>query len=161
MTRDGGTCMLHVVDRSGDEPVVVFLHHLGGSSATWSRVAEHLSRNRCVAADLRGFGESVAEHGCGYSMAENADDVAQLIRRLDVRRYVLVGHFSPPVLEAAVVRPLARARLLVLPRVGHLAPREAPAELASAIARSVASSDESLRSATERDIAKDAKRKAK
>ena len=276
--RTAATCTLHVVDRPGDEPVIVFLHYFGGSSATWSRVVGRLSRYRCVAADLRGFGESAAETGRGYSMAENADDVARMIRRLDLRRYVLVGHsmggkvafafaarrppgllslvlvspsppspepmadvqrarllaswgdaraaaetsrtiaavplddaeiallvrdnlrstldawrawlehgsredltaffgdvtvpvwvvagaadpvFPPPVLEATVVRPLARARMLVLPHVGHLAPLEAPAELASVIARSVASSTASRRSANEIGMAKKRKGRQK
>ena len=71
---------------------LVFLHYFGGSSRAWCAVIERLAGDyHCVAPDLRGFGDSAATE-TGYTMSGMADDVAELIGSLRLKRYALVGH---------------------------------------------------------------------
>ena len=78
---------------SGSGPLtLVFLHYFGGSALEWQVVMNQLSGNyRCVAIDLRGCGDSDAPE-TGYSVDDMADDVAELIRALQINDFVLVGH---------------------------------------------------------------------
>ena len=83
------------VDDSGtpsDGTALLFLHYWGGSSATWRKVVALLrDEARCVAVNQRGWGGSLATDG-RYDLAAMADDVIQVMDRLDLRRVVLVGH---------------------------------------------------------------------
>ena len=94
---------------------LIFLHYFGGSSRAWSGVIDQLQgEHRCIAPDLRGFGQSDAP-AKGYAVSDYADDVAALIHELDLARYALVGHSMggkvalalaarhPPGLEALVL----------------------------------------------------------
>lgn len=84
---------LHVVDTDDGVPAMVFLHYWGGSSRTWTPVMAALPAHyRCVAPDLRGWGDSAAPAGNAYALADFADDIADLIAALGLRHYVLVGH---------------------------------------------------------------------
>ena len=55
---------LRIAEGGTGEPALVFLHYWGGSVATDGR----------------------------YALADMADDVESVVRTLDLRRYVLVGH---------------------------------------------------------------------
>jgi pimeloyl-ACP methyl ester carboxylesterase len=56
----------------------------------WSAQLAGLSQlSRCIAPDLRGFGESVVEGP--YSMDRYADDIAELLDACSVRRAVIAG----------------------------------------------------------------------
>lgn len=87
---------LYVSDRgpsrdTGD-PALVFLHYFGASHRAWNGVVGQLeARYRCIAPDLRGFGDSSAPPS-GYAVRDYAADVDELIRVLELNRYVLVGH---------------------------------------------------------------------
>ncbi|WP_213772732.1 alpha/beta hydrolase [Bradyrhizobium sp. dw_78] len=83
---------IHVEERgSGDLPLV-FLHYWGGSSRTWSHVAEILSKfHRTFATDHRGWGESDAPPS-GYGLTDLAADAQGVIDALNLQHYVLVGH---------------------------------------------------------------------
>lgn len=84
---------LEVVHRGREEVfALIFLHYFGGSSRAWSAVIDQLQGEyRCIAPDLRGFGRSEAPDR-GYAVSDYADDVADLIHRLNPARYALVGH---------------------------------------------------------------------
>lgn len=83
---------IHVEERGAGDPALVFLHYWGGSSGTWRHVATRLAAShRTIALDHRGWGASDAP-AAGYALADFADDAAGVIRALDLRRYVLVGH---------------------------------------------------------------------
>lgn len=83
---------IHVSHRGSGELALVFLHYYGGSSRTWSRVADALcDRYRIVATDHRGWGESDAPAD-GYRIEDLADDAERVIKTLGLGRYVLVGH---------------------------------------------------------------------
>ncbi len=73
-------------------PTLIFLHYFGGSSCAWTEVIEKLKDNyHCVAPDLRGFGSSDAFTE-NYALKDYADDVADLISRLTIENFVLIGH---------------------------------------------------------------------
>jgi pimeloyl-ACP methyl ester carboxylesterase len=83
---------IQIAESGAGEPALVFLHYWGGSARTWHHVIDGLSGQvRCVAIDHRGWGGSIATDG-RYDLAAMADDVESVIRVLDLRRYVLVGH---------------------------------------------------------------------
>jgi pimeloyl-ACP methyl ester carboxylesterase len=83
---------LHVEERGAGELSLVFLHYWGGSSRTWKHVTARLaSRFHTVAIDHRGWGASDAP-GDGYGLADLAADAEGVIRALELKRYVLVGH---------------------------------------------------------------------
>jgi pimeloyl-ACP methyl ester carboxylesterase len=83
---------IRITEGGAGEPALVFLHYWGGSARTWQRVIDRLGGQvRWVAIDQRGWGGSVATDG-RYDLAAMADDVESVVRALDLRRYVLVGH---------------------------------------------------------------------
>jgi pimeloyl-ACP methyl ester carboxylesterase len=87
-----GTLSLNVLESGVGEPALLFLHYWGGSARTWNHVIGQLSSMyRCIAYDQRGWGESDAPAD-GYTISDLAGDAAALIRALDLKRYVLVGH---------------------------------------------------------------------
>jgi pimeloyl-ACP methyl ester carboxylesterase len=72
-----------------EAPVLLLLHYFGGSARSWDRLTACLEpARRCVAPDLRGFGDDRA--GGPYRVGDYADDVARLAAGLG--RFVLVGH---------------------------------------------------------------------
>ncbi|NYE63635.1 pimeloyl-ACP methyl ester carboxylesterase [Duganella sp. 1224] len=84
---------MHIKERGGDGPALVFLHYWGGSSRTWTEVISALPADyHTIAPDLRGWGQSGAREGDAYALADFAGDVEQLVADLGLKRYVLVGH---------------------------------------------------------------------
>ena len=83
---------LNVVESGAGKIALVFLHYFGGSSRSWKEVIKRLDDDfRCIAVDLRGFGESDAR-GENFLLEDYADDVAGLIEHFRIERFVLVGH---------------------------------------------------------------------
>ena len=78
----------------GDQgPVVLLLHGMAGSSATWSRVMPLLGRTcRVVAPDLLGHGESAKPVAGDYSLGSYASGVRDLMVALGLERATVVGH---------------------------------------------------------------------
>ncbi len=69
---------------------VLFVHAFPLNRTMWApQVSALVERCRCVAADLRGFGESSVAPP--YSMAQYADDLAHLLDQLRIEKVVLVG----------------------------------------------------------------------
>jgi pimeloyl-ACP methyl ester carboxylesterase len=78
---------------AGNRPVLVFVHGLGTNLAFWYlRIVPRLARDfRTVSYDLRGHGQSDMPP-TGYTTADMASDLDQLLDRLEVPRAHLVGH---------------------------------------------------------------------
>jgi pimeloyl-ACP methyl ester carboxylesterase len=77
---------------AGEGPVVVLIHGIAGSSATWSRVMPSLAeRHTVVAPDLLGHGESAKPRG-DYSLGAYASGVRDLLAVLGHDRASFVGH---------------------------------------------------------------------
>lgn len=77
---------------SGSGPLIVLLHGIARSSATWEDVAWHLrDRFTVLAPDLLGHGESCKRAG-DYSLGSYANLLRDLLGALGHRSVTLVGH---------------------------------------------------------------------
>jgi haloalkane dehalogenase len=112
---DGGGAQIHYLDE-GSGPAVLMMH----GNPTWSflyrKIIPRLSDSlRCIAVDLPGFGLSEAPPGFGFRAHEHARVVADLIQRLDLRDYILMGQdWGGPLGLAAAGRDPQRVAGLVL-----------------------------------------------
>lgn len=90
-THDGGS--VRVLERGDqDAQPIVFLHGITLAADVWTYQLDALSpRFRVVALDLRGHGAS-APGADGYGLGAMAADVATVLRELDLRNAVVVGH---------------------------------------------------------------------
>jgi pimeloyl-ACP methyl ester carboxylesterase len=106
---------------AGDGPVVLLVHGMAGSSATWTHVMPALARRfTVVAPDLLGHGES-AKPRSEYSLGTHANSLRDLLNALGHDRATLVGQS----LGGGVVMQLAyqfpeRCERLVLVNSGGL-----------------------------------------
>ncbi len=77
----------------GAGPAVLLLHGYPQTHAAWHRIAPALSKRfTVVAADLRGYGESVAAPGAEFTKRAVAAEQAALMAALGYARYAVVGH---------------------------------------------------------------------
>jgi haloalkane dehalogenase len=82
--------VVHYIDE-GSGPPLLMLH----GNPTWSFLYREMvsglrDRYRCVAIDYPGFGLSTPRRGYGFTPAEHADVVEQLVLRLDLRDVTLM-----------------------------------------------------------------------
>lgn len=83
---------LSCLDWGGDGAPVLFLHGGNQTAHAWDLVCLQLrSRYRCLAADLRGHGESSFPEDGRWQMRVQARDVLELIGALHLERPALVG----------------------------------------------------------------------
>ena len=112
-----------------DGSVVLMLHGLGSSSATWRHVGSAIGdRFRVIAPDARGHGDS--EWTTEYSLELMRDDVVRLMEAIGVLGAIVVGH-SMGALTAyllAATRP-ELVRLLVLEELPPPDPAKPPLPL--------------------------------
>ena len=107
---------LHYRERGTGDTALIFLHYFGGSSRSWHEVVNALSdKYRCIAPDLRGFGDSEATRR-GYSIEDSADDMAALVEALGVEKFVIIGHSmgGKIALEWASRRPEGLQKVILL-----------------------------------------------
>jgi 3-oxoadipate enol-lactonase len=72
---------------------LIFLHFWGGSSRTFSTTIAHLTRFKSKAVDFRAWGSSTGpQRADAYSIKDLAQDVEELIPKLDVQDFILIGH---------------------------------------------------------------------
>jgi pimeloyl-ACP methyl ester carboxylesterase len=77
---------------AGRGPLLVLLHGIAGSSATWNEVVPRLSESHTVLApDLIGHGESSKPEG-DYSLGAYANGVRDLLEALALPTGTIVGH---------------------------------------------------------------------
>jgi pimeloyl-ACP methyl ester carboxylesterase len=78
--------------KAGDGPVVVLVHGITSSSASWAHVMPRLARRfTVIAPDLLGHGESAKPRG-DYSLGAYASGVRDLLVALGHDRATFVGH---------------------------------------------------------------------
>ncbi|MHB1988030.1 MAG: alpha/beta fold hydrolase [Acidimicrobiales bacterium] len=113
--RDGGS--IHVADW-GEGPPIVCLHGVTLQSSVWAYQFHDLGdSHRMIALDLRGHGRSIPGDG-GMTIAAMADDLADVLESLDLRRVTLAGHS----MGGMVILRMARRHPSVLSeRVGAVA----------------------------------------
>jgi 3-oxoadipate enol-lactonase len=91
MRIDLGRFEAYVEERGDGEPLVL-VHGLGGSTATWQKVAGPLAeRFRVVVCDLRGLGQSGLPDA-PWSLADLVGDLHGLLDHFALERVGLVGH---------------------------------------------------------------------
>lgn len=79
-------------DLPNEKPPIVFLHGLMGFSANWGKIAPHFRDQRKVLVlDQRGHGRS-AKPNIGYSPADYAQDLKNLLDSLGLKECHIVGH---------------------------------------------------------------------
>lgn len=143
---------IHYTKAGSGEPLVL-LHGFPMTSYSWRKVIPALAQHfTVIAPDLRGCGES-DRPGSGYDKRTVAEDIHQLVRKLDLGPINLVGHdvgmmvayayasqYSPDVRRVALMEAaLAGFGLEELydaakhPRMFHLPLFEAPNGLAEAL----------------------------
>lgn len=77
----------------GITKVVVLLHGYCGSSAYWEHIVEELEQSvRIIAPDARGHGRSSAPNDETYTMDMYAEDIAELLIKLQIHNAVMLGH---------------------------------------------------------------------
>ncbi len=107
-------------DDVGSGDAVVFLHGFPHHRALWApQVGALLDRARCIAPDLRGFGESSVV--APYSIDQYADDLAALLDSLRIERAVVCGLSMGGYVALAFWRrhrPRIRALVLMDTRAG-------------------------------------------
>jgi haloalkane dehalogenase len=89
---DSSAGRLHYIDEGSGTPLLL-LH----GNPSWSFLYRHIVRElrdrfRCIAVDYPGFGLSERPAGYGYTPAEHARVVGELVDALDLDGFVLMGH---------------------------------------------------------------------
>ncbi len=89
---DGPAGRMHYIDEGEGRPLVL-LH----GNPTWSFLYRNIitglrDRFRCIAVDYLGFGLSDHPPAFGYSAAEHALAVGELVDALDLRDFIVMGH---------------------------------------------------------------------
>ncbi|WP_272061133.1 alpha/beta fold hydrolase [Oscillatoria sp. CS-180] len=80
-----------LISQGTGDPTLVFLHYFSGAAASWQWVTQELKEDfRCISLDLPGFGDTppLAEP----TLAEYSNYIWELLSRLGIDRFVLVGH---------------------------------------------------------------------
>ncbi len=78
---------------AGQGPTVILLHGFGGCAYTWRHLIPPLaSAHRVFTLDLKGFGLSDKPADGHYAISDQADMVAEFIRRQDLKDLVIMGH---------------------------------------------------------------------
>ena len=100
---------IHYEAGGSGEPALVFVHGLGCKRQHWEAQLEAFApRHAVVAIDLAGHGESGRARGA-WSMPAFADDVAAVVRALNLKRIILVGHSMGGSVIVHAARKLAPA----------------------------------------------------
>jgi len=126
--RRGGPPPLHIASDVGAGPVIIFIHGIASSAATWDRVIPQLSDHyRCIAIDLLGFGESVAPPNATFTIEEHVEAIRATIASLRLRApFILVGHSLGSLLSAryAAQNPARVSKLVLVSPPVYLSPAE-------------------------------------
>lgn len=83
---------LYYEEHGQGEPLL-FVHEMAGDVRSWAPQMRYFSRRyRCIAFNARGYPPSdVPENDDAYSQARAADDVANVLRQLEIERAHVVG----------------------------------------------------------------------
>jgi pimeloyl-ACP methyl ester carboxylesterase len=129
---------LYVEDGGSGNIPVVFIHSFAGSIQHWRSQLEHLREHRrAIAFDWRGHGNSDPSLTNDYSVEAVANDIAAVVDKLDLERFVLIGHsMGGSAAIGYVDNHVSRvAGLVVLATPGR-----SPAEIAEPVMNSLRSS---------------------
>jgi pimeloyl-ACP methyl ester carboxylesterase len=83
---------IHLLRRSGREPLLVLLHGFPSSSYDWRFLLDRDTDHAAIAPDFLGFGLSEKPRDHEYTLHWQADMVEELVRRGDQSAVLLVAH---------------------------------------------------------------------
>ncbi len=106
---------VHYIDEGSGDPIL-FLH----GNPTWSFVYRGIvirlrKTHRCIAVDYPGFGLSSHPENYGYTPAEHAEVVSELVRSLDLQDLTIMGQdWGGPIGMRVALDDIPRLRALVM-----------------------------------------------
>ncbi len=107
-------------EECGSGPPIIFQHGYTSSHEVWGGVIEKMcARNRCVAMDARGAGDSAHPEN-GYSIEQMAADIVGVADALDIDKFHYVGHSMGGVIGYEL--GLSHADRISMPRPGRRRP---------------------------------------
>ncbi|QBS38823.1 haloalkane dehalogenase [Nocardia sp. CS682] len=112
---DSSAGRVHYIDE-GTGPAILFCHGAPAWSFLYRNIVKDLrDRYRCIAVDYLGFGLSERPAGFGYTIAELAAVLGELIDHLRLDGFVVMGHdWGGPIGLGAVTARADRVRGIVL-----------------------------------------------
>src|SRR5690606_29491738 len=116
---------LHVADDVGEGPVVVLIHGIASTAATFTHLVPLLAPNHgVISIELLGFGES--PDGTTYSIEEHVDALERTIRSLKLKSVTVIGHSMGGLLMARYSRrnPNRVSRLILVHPTVFLDPED-------------------------------------
>ncbi|MDJ0336175.1 alpha/beta hydrolase [Salinibacterium sp. G-O1] len=120
--------MLNIAGDVGDGPVIILIHGIASSAATFKRLVPLLSdRYRCISIELLGFGDSPAPARATYTVEEHVAAIHRTIRSLRLKApFLLMGHSLGSLLSAryTAVHPEHVSRLVLISPPVYLSPAE-------------------------------------
>ncbi|WP_341954012.1 alpha/beta hydrolase [Salinibacterium sp. TMP30] len=109
---------LNIAADEGEGPVIVFLHGIASSAATFAGVIPQLSDHyRCISFDLLGFGESPSPPESNFTIEDHVAAINSTIHSLKLDApFILVGHSLGSLLAArfAAMHPSRVSRLMMV-----------------------------------------------
>ena len=106
---------IHFREGGSGDTALVFVHGWLGNASWWEPVMERFAAtHRVVALDLAGHGRSGRERS-DWTVERFADDVAAVVRALDLQRAVLVGHSFAWMITVEAARILEKRVVLLVP----------------------------------------------
>ncbi|MGJ8722639.1 MAG: alpha/beta fold hydrolase [Salinibacterium amurskyense] len=110
--------LLNIAADEGEGPVIIFLHGIASSAATFTHVIPQLSDHyRCISFDLLGFGESPSPVDATFTIEEHVDSIRATINSLKLDApFILVGHSLGSLLAAryTAMHPSKVSRLVLV-----------------------------------------------
>ncbi|MGV8858785.1 alpha/beta fold hydrolase [Rhodoglobus sp.] len=110
--------LLNIAGDAGEGPVIILLHGIASSAATFAHVVPQLSDHyRCISLDLLGFGDSPSPEKATFTIEEHVGAIAATIRSLKLDApFILVGHSLGSLLAArfAATHPRQVSRLVLV-----------------------------------------------
>jgi pimeloyl-ACP methyl ester carboxylesterase len=83
---------IHLFQRDGGEPLLLFLHGFPSSSYDWRLLLDQETEHVALAPDFLGFGLSEKPRDHAYTLHWQADLVEDLVRRAGARQVFVVAH---------------------------------------------------------------------
>ncbi len=125
---EGPAGAIYVDDGGGKDGLpVLFLHAFAGDSSQWADQLSHLRhKRRALAIDLRGHGKSAGPRDGDYRIEAFVKDVEAVVAKLEIPRFVLVGHSMGGAVAAkyAGAHPDRVAGLVLVGAPGKIPPEQ-------------------------------------
>lgn len=107
-------CQFQIADYAGEKETIIAIHGLTGTHRNMHYYAQALkSEHRVIAVDLRGRGNS-SGLSSNPSILNHAADIIDLIKELNIKNPILMGHSMGAFISAIVASKLASVKGLIL-----------------------------------------------